>query len=70
MRFDVKRWAGAALLLALVLGLGGCVYPGPGYYDGSYYAGPAYYPYYPYAYGPPAYGSVWIGGGWGHRHWR
>jgi hypothetical protein len=77
MRFGTKRWTSAVLLLALGLGLSGCVYAGPGYgyYDTGYYAGPAYYPSY---YGPPAYGSVYIGGGWGggwrggwgHHHWR
>ena len=57
------------LLFSALFGLSGCVYAGPGYYDGGYYAGPAYYPNY---YAPPAYGSIWIGGGgWHeHHHWR
>lgn len=71
MRPYVVRLKYGLVLAAVLLGLSGCVYAGPGYGYNGYYAGPAYYPYY---YGPPAYGSLYVGGGWGwggwHHHWR
>jgi hypothetical protein len=50
-----KLWRLAAML-AVVLGLTGCVVYEPGR---PYYGGPAYYPAYGY-----------VGGGWHHDRWR
>ena len=63
MRIPMPELKHAIVVAAIALGLGGCVYAGPGY---GYYSQPAYYG--PAYYGPPVVGSVWIGGG--GRHWR
>jgi hypothetical protein len=66
MRVPTSKAKHVLVLVAIVLGLSGCVaYPAPGYYSyGGYSDG-----YYPYYYGPPVLGTVVIGGG--HRHrWR
>jgi hypothetical protein len=62
MRIPIPGLKHAILVAAVALGLGGCVYPAPGY---GYYQ----QPYYPYYYGPPVAGAVVIGGG-GYHHWR
>ena len=69
MRIPIPRLKHAILVAAVALGLGGCVYAGPGYGYSSY----GYYerPYYPsYYYGPPVVGTVVIGGGEHFRHFR
>lgn len=66
-----SRLARAALVSAVFLVLGGCVYYGPpDPYAGYGYPGYAYSPGY---YGPPVYGSVGIGlgfGGWHDHDWH
>lgn len=55
-------------LLALGLGLAGCVaYPAPYGYYGGYYG--SYYPAYAYA-PPPVIGFNFGWWGWGHRGWH
>jgi len=67
MRIPVRGLRHAILVAAVAMGLGGCVYAGPGYgYPGyGYYEQP-----YPYYYGPPVVGGVFIGGGGHFHHWR